>query len=134
MERAYLDLLEEKLSRIKAERMEQYENLRLYSRCKTIAVNLGKKIPKKHGNWHLYRDEELEIWYDDYAPNLEVNYKGQRVLYVHLGDLVTFRPGKWLKKVIAKSEPLLKNEEEEAIRAKISQLEEELRKWEVINE
>ena len=134
MERAYLDLLEEKLSRIKAERMEQYESLRLYSRCKAIAVNLGKTIPKKHGDWHLYRDEELEIWYDDYGPNIDVYYKGQRVLCFHLGDLVAFRPGEWLKKVIDLSEPLLKDEEEEAVRAKISQLEEELKKWEPVGE
>ena len=118
----------------KKDKIEEYKNFRLFDRCRIIALKIGKQFPKSHGAWWIYKDDEITIAYDDYAPNIYVDYRGTRVLTVHLGDLECFKPGKWLHKVEKLSEPLFMEEREKELEDRRGELFNELYKWQEVIE
>jgi len=122
------------LKKLEEERKRQYYELKLFDRCSLIAWELGAIMPKKHGNYHVFKDDSLEIIYDDYAPNLEVFYKDQKVLFVHLGSLELFRPGKWLQKILELAKPLEEQKELDRYLREKGELLREMQKWEEVKE
>lgn len=124
-----IDVLAKKAKELKEKRLEQFRELRLFERCKLIALELGLTYPKSHGAWHIFKDSEMEIGYDDFAPNLYVLWRDRKVLHVHLGDLTLFKPGAWLDRVIELSNPLLEKAEYEEINKRKRFYLEEIEKW-----
>ena len=132
--KTFIESLEKEKNHLKMKRIKEYQSLRLFDRCRIIALKLGKAYAKSHGAWWIYKDDEITIAYDDYAPNIYVDYCGTRVLTVHLRDLECFKPGKWLCKVIKLSERLLIEEKEKELEDRRGELFNELYKWQEVVE
>lgn len=73
-------------------RRKEVRDRQLYTKGKLIARHLGERQAKNHGaNW-LYKHGGLIMIWDDYAPNLSVSFKKQRVLSIGLGVTTAYRP------------------------------------------
>lgn len=55
-------------------------------------AKLGISRQKNHGAWHIYKGKKLTVEWDDYGGNLSVTWHNLRVLNVHLGEIVAYRP------------------------------------------
>lgn len=73
----------------------------IYGKAKAVARHLGSVQPKKHGAYHVYRENKLIISWDDYAPNLSIAWNDQNVFRVHLGTVMSYRPDveDWLERL-----------------------------------
>jgi len=126
--------LRREVEELKAKRIEEYKRLNLYSRCRLIARRMGTPHLKSHGAWWIFQDSEMEIGWDDWAPNLYVKWRDKVVLKVHLRNLDLFRPGKWLERVMELSERLIEEERLEEELRKLGELRRELEKWREVEE
>lgn len=75
-----------------AELRRDAENRHIYAMARDIALNFGKQQRKNHGSWWNYRNGSLLIMYDDYGPNLFVEYKEQNVFGQQLHRILRYRP------------------------------------------
>lgn len=82
------DSVKERIAQLRAEARDAG----IYGKASAVALLKGKRHDKKHGAWHRYEGENLVINWDDFAPNLGVSWKGQRVFGVHLGTVEAYRP------------------------------------------
>lgn len=88
---------------------------KLYPSARILALEKGKRYPKKHGAVMVYTDSVLEVRYDTYAPNLSVSVNGQRVLEFHLGTIERFIPEAWVSHLKDLAEPILAAEKQRKI-------------------
>ena len=73
----------------------------VFGKASTIALQLGISQSKAHGSIWTYSFEGLEIWYDDYGPNLSITFNGQDVFFQHLYNIDSYRPDitDWMDKL-----------------------------------
>jgi hypothetical protein len=71
---------------------------RIYHKAVRIARKLGTRTRKKHGSYWDFKDEIFSIRFDDWGPNLWINFNGESVFYVHIGQIERYRPdiSRWI--------------------------------------
>lgn len=142
-----LEVLKKLVAEEKAKRIREAAEKRLSSKAMLVAEELGEKIYKTHGNWHVYPREaivknnwyttwdtsraDLVIIYDDYGANIDVWYKGRKVLDVHMGDITLYIPGEWEKQLEQLYEKARKKREEREREEELRKLIEEAKRWNI---
>ena len=142
-----LEELRKLVAEEKARRVREAVEKRLSSKARLVAVELGRRVFKTHGNYYIYPPEavvekrfyytwderraDLVIVYDDYGYNIDVFWHGQKVLDVHMGDITLYIPGEWeqvLEELYEKARELAEERKREE---ELRKLIEEARKWNI---
>ena len=139
LDEATIRELEARLKEIIRERLKEAKELRLDEKARLVAMELGTQFPKSHGSWWVFppvetfpprvSDYEFLIAYDDYGGNLEVLYRGKKVLDVHLGDIVLYVPGPWIRELVNHYEAAKLKRAKRELELRLRALEEEAAKW-----
>ncbi len=139
LDEATIKELEERLQKLKEKRIKEARGLGLDDKARLVARELGTQFPKNHGSWWVFppvekfpprvSDHEFLIAYDDYGGNLEVFYRGKKVLDVHLGDIVLYVPGPWIRELVNHYEAAKLKRARRELKLKLKALEEDAKRW-----
>jgi len=125
-----LERLRREVEELETKRIKQCIALRLRDRCRLIATKLGNPKQDMLGTVYEFEGDGLHIKYVFYNDMIRVKYRGAEVLDIVQDTLFSYRPGKWLGKVIELSRKLL----DEEIRMEYELLLGKKKNWEVIEE
>ena len=142
-----LEELRKLVAEEKARRIGLAREKGLSGKARLVAVELGRRVFKTHGNYHIYPPEavvekrfyytwderraDLVIVYDDYGYNIDVFWHGQRVLDVHMGDIELYIPGEWEKQLEQLYMEARKKREEREREEELKRLLEEAKQWNI---
>ena len=106
---------------IRFQRRQEAENKKIYVKAVEIARRLGETTQKNHGAYHIYEESLLRIQWDDFGPNLWIEWNGKTVYYHQINDLRAYRPDidRWeqsLNEIYGRLEPILRKEADAAER------------------